>query len=140
MQPRGEGRRDAGERKEIETEKEQEKEEMSSSLKKSCPNKGALFHAQCTPPQTRSLKYLSLRGARCSSALLSTPHEFLSLLSFLFETLESKARHPLRVYIFLLGKCVRGSRNMRQFFNFVRRFVDPRIDLCESNARSFLAA
>jgi len=55
---------------------ERAREGMSFPLKKSCPNKGVLFHAQCTPPQTRSLRYLSLRGARCSFTLLSTPHEF----------------------------------------------------------------
>lgn len=64
------------------------KEGMSFLLKKSCPNKGTLFHAQCTPPQTRSLRYLSLRGVRCFTALLSS-HFFspclgrsLSLLFF----------------------------------------------------------
>lgn len=57
------------------------KKRMSFPLKKSRPNKGALFHAQCSLPQTRSLRYLSLRGARCSFTLLSTVREslFLSL-------------------------------------------------------------
>lgn len=85
-----------GEREKVETEKEREKEEMSFSLKKSCPNKGVLFHAQCTPPQTRSLRYLSLQGARCFSTLLSTPLKFLS---FLFETLENGTS-------FLMGLCL----------------------------------
>lgn len=88
----------AEEKREIETEKEREREGMSFPLKKSCPNKGALFHAQCTLPQTRSLRYLSLRGARCFSTL-STPHEFLSLFSFPFETLENGAS-------FLMGLCL----------------------------------
>lgn len=103
VKPRGEYRA----RMEVETEKEREKEEMSFSLKKSCPNKGALFHAQCTPPQTRSLRYLSLRGARSSSALLfHTPR-----VPFPFFPLSLRpsrmARHFLWVYAFLPAKCPR---------------------------------
>jgi len=61
--------------REREREREREKTGMSLPLKKSCPNKGALFHAQCTPSQTRSLRYLSPRNARCSQCLLlSAPH------------------------------------------------------------------
>lgn len=37
--------------------------------KKGRPNKGALFHAQCIPPQTRSLRYLSLRGASSATTV-----------------------------------------------------------------------
>jgi len=78
-----------------ERERERRKTGMSLPLKKSCPNKGALFHAQCTPPQTRSLRYLSPRNARCSQRLLlSAPYRpssrFLSLFPPL-ETLENGA-------------------------------------------------
>lgn len=84
------------------------KKRMSFPLKKSRPNKGALFHAQCSLPQTRSLRYLSLRGARCSFTPLSTIRESLFLshsvsrLHFFFfsflETLENGAS-------FLIGLC-----------------------------------
>lgn len=57
------------------------REGMSFLLKKSCPNKGALFHAQCTPPQTRSLRYLSLWGVPPRSPFHTPRIPFPSFLS-----------------------------------------------------------
>lgn len=114
------------------------KQGMSFLLKKSCPNKGTLFHAQCTPPQTRSLRYLSLRGVRCFTALLSSHFFFLclrrslSLLLFPSPKPSGMACRSLWVYAFLPAKfpwdVIAANCDIacpwiaQQFFNFNSTF------------------